>query len=227
MHKLLVILFLAIALPTWAQVKVEPVVIRSGEWIITADAKAAVARREGQKETVVLFREKRDNQNREGEFYNLLSVVGGVVSYHHSFYYEGGAHPSYGSMFITADLDNNREPADIRKFFEEQLIVKALLEDSLIRVYMNGIVTDKLVVMLDNIDGDCAINFQPLPTAWSINTIGEGEAEICFGLPHGCEVMRGNFTTIKVKIPYRESVAADFEEASKSNSTMGYLYPEP
>ncbi len=204
----------------------DPQVIRSAGWAIRIDKQSASATNTTHPKPVELYRDTKDSETREGHFYKMLSVVGSVVSYHYSYYTEGGAHPSYGSWFSTMDLNNKLEPVHILDFFDEPILMAALMQDSTIKSNMDSMVTDKMDVMLDNIRFDCEVNFQTLPTSWCINSIADGEAEICFGLTHGCEVMRGNFTLIKIKIPYKKALAEIFAEAERNKNTMQFLYQE-
>jgi hypothetical protein len=101
-------------------------------------------------------------------------------------------HPIYGQRYNAIDLETG-ETADVTQLFEEADVVKALGTDPLI---------------VGALGTPCEIDFSDLPSAFRVKAIHGERAVVEFGLGHGCETMRGTFTTLEIEV----SIPADLRE---------------
>ncbi len=179
----------------------------------------------------------------ETEFYErnatMLSVVGPIVSWTQNWYSEGGAHPSYGTVYRTLDLSKidphapasgraARPEANLAALFGEKPVFRALLRDPAVRAALDGEFTGKKALepktldeLLDSADGGCQSRMgNALVTDFGFSYRLAGRiAVVQIGLSHGCEVNRGAFTLLTpLYFPIPEALAEDFERAVRSGA---------
>ena len=202
-----------------------PHTIRSGEWIIQWSAKAAIAWQHGRKYEFPIYTDARDScatwSDRRpcprGWFLNtehhLLSAMANLVSYSTSWEGSGGAHPVYGSMFQTVDLDTG-QPGDITQIADEADVVAALLAEPLIQKYYKGNTPSDLDDLIGGLERPCEISFADLPSHFRLKAIRGDRMTLEFGLQHGCETMRRNFTRFAITVPIPTDVDSVVREAA-------------
>jgi hypothetical protein len=160
--------------------------------------------------------------------YATVSVVGNCVSYQESFNGDGGAHPICGISYHTLELGDKQEGArlaDLRvnlaDIFPEREILRALMADTLLQRYrLPDLRPRDLADFINNLGGGCEVELAHLLTSWSVYDCTSDSTIIEFGLTHGCEVMRGNFTTIRIILPIPPEQKEAFEQARQSG-TLG------
>jgi hypothetical protein len=132
--------------------------------------------------------------------YEVISLVGHYLSYEYSYEGSGGAHPIYGAYYRTIDIPTKEEVC-LDSLFDSDVIYHALLQDSLIVRSMTNRNSKNLQELVSSLEGGCEISFYDLLKSFAIKSINSRKVEIEFGLTHGCEVMRGNFTTMTINLP--------------------------
>ncbi|MBI5726461.1 MAG: hypothetical protein HY965_01305 [Ignavibacteriales bacterium] len=159
----------------------------------------------------------------------MLSVVGPYVSSLNTYDGSGGAHPIYGIRMNVFELGGMGEKSEasedtselpfqilssikngkgfdvklpkITDIFPEKDIFEALMKDSIITASLHGVKPANLKMLVDSLDGDCAIDFSYLLESFSFKSVRNKKAVVVFGLTHGCEVEKGTFTFIEIELP--------------------------
>jgi uncharacterized protein YecT (DUF1311 family) len=171
--------------------------------------------------------------------YTMLSVVGPVVSWSFDWYGEGGAHPTYGTLYRAFDLSkidpeapvlsiSRKLVANLADLFGEKSVFRELMLDPVVQAALNGEFTGKkapepktLDELLDSADGGCQSRMgDALVTDFGFSYRLDGRiAVVQIGLSHGCEVNRGAFTLLTpLYFPIPEALAEDFERAVRSGA---------
>lgn len=132
--------------------------------------------------------------------HDVILLVGPYLSYEYSYNGSGGAHPIYGAYYRTIYIPSKKE-VSLDSLFNPDVIFKALLKDSLIVHSMTNKTPEDLYELTSSLEGGCEIDFSELLISFAIKSIDSKKVEVEFGLTHGCEVMRGNFTTITINLP--------------------------
>ena len=132
--------------------------------------------------------------------YHPLSLTGPYLSYRYSYEGSGGAHPIYGSWYRTIDLENRQE-VSLDQIFDQRVILSVLLKDTLIQSHTTNLHPGTLAQLVESLDGGCEMSFFRFLKSFSIRSVNRDEVMIEFGLTHGCEVMRGNFTSFVITLP--------------------------
>lgn len=187
---------------------------------------------------VQIYRDEKGATEEDGYTnYEMLSVVGPVISYAVDWYSEGGAHPSYGKAITTLDISkldsagdkggNIREStANLAELFGEEAVFRQLAANPSVRAAIRGQFSDiggavhddprSLDELLKAADGGCRASMgESLLTDFHfLYRLDKRIAVVEIGLTHGCEAMRGEFTflpPIYLEIP--DNLAEDFERA--------------
>jgi hypothetical protein len=132
--------------------------------------------------------------------HDVISLVGPYLSYEYSYDGSGGAHPIYGSYYRTVYIPTKKE-VSLDSLFAPDVVFQALLNDSLIVHSLTNKNPKDLYELTSSLEGECEISFSDLLISFAIKSIDPKKVEVEFGLTHGCEVMRGNFTTITIILP--------------------------
>lgn len=164
-----------------------------------------------------------NDENNEGNWEEVISVVGSIVSIERHYYSEGGAHPSYGTTWRTIDLDTG-EPVSLRGIFPEDEVFAALRSDRVIRdAYMGNALTDpySLIDLIDGLDGECAMWFSPdMLSEFAFHHVSGDQVAIRIGLTHGCEWQRGNFTQLGLYLTIPPALAEPLGQAQAEGTLM-------
>ena len=182
------------------------------EWEILRQDSIIVVRKIGDMKIDTVFisknESKADYQNDDDypdyyyfiDSYNILSLVGPYLSYEYIYEGSGGAHPIYGSFYRTLNLSNKLE-VSLDELFDKEILLSVLLKDSLIQAHLKNKTPKTLKELEESLDGGCEISFYNFLKSFSIKAIQSDKVEVEFGLTHGCEVMRGNFTSFSILLP--------------------------
>lgn len=154
--------------------------------------------------THVLFDDETVEDSEEGTFYQLLSQFGPYVSYSQEWYYEGGAHPSYGKAYNAVSVGKAVEEADLRDLFAEETIYAALQQTELVRQTPLPHTTLSELIQGLATTYECDMSFDAFFSSFYVKAVDGEAAEVVVGLTHGCEVQRGNFTTFMLKMDVSE-----------------------
>ena len=80
------------------------------------------------------------------------------------------------------------------------------MKDSTITSHLSSRKPINLNELSKFLDGGCEISFFEFLKSFAITSIDLKSAEIEFGLTHGCEVMRGHFTSFIIKLPISDEL---------------------
>ena len=130
----------------------------------------------------------------------MLSIVGPYLSYAVGYNGSGGAHPIYGSYYATYNIETKNE-ISLDEIFNSKDIYEALLKDSIIIKYLIKYNPSNLGDLIQSLDGECEVRFTDILYDFSFVNIIQDKVLVEFGLTHGCEVLRGNFTVIQILLP--------------------------
>jgi hypothetical protein len=154
--------------------------------------------------------------------YTTLSVVRDIISFSCSYYGDGGAHPTYGTSYQTVKLGNKVDfstGVNITDVFEERDMLRALMADTLIKRYRpQDINPQDIDEFVESLQGGCDVNFSQILSSWSVYDCTADSATVEFGLPHGCEVNRGMFTSFQVVLAIPAEEMETFQQARKAGT---------
>lgn len=165
----------------------------------------------------------------------VLSLIDGFATVEISGggYCEGAAHPfgfqNWATVYVVkpfkkdAQIENfwTYNKVSITHFFPEEQVLKALLQDSVIKKYLPENAKPKTILALSEmLDGDCEISFRDLEYHFAFHHIKGDQIAVRFGLPYGCEVARGNFTQLGIYLPIPEKWKTRFNSAKKNKNLM-------
>lgn len=154
--------------------------------------------------------ERVEGSDEQGTFHRLLSSFGNYLSFSSEWYYEGGAHPSYGKTYSAVEVEAAVEEADLRELFDDETIRSALEAAPVAAdVGAGGETLDALLAALADHYG-CEADFGSFYSSFFVKRAANGRALVEIGLSHGCEAARGNFTVIELEMPHRPEVARLF-----------------
>lgn len=165
---------------------------------------------------------KEDGEVVESDTYTLLSVVGPIVSVREQWYYEGGAHPSYGTSFRALDALTGAK-VSLRTLFTDDALFQALSADKVVREDLHGATPTTLDALLGALDGECARSMGPqLLEQFAFYEVDAAQHRVAvrIGVSHGCEVLRGTFTQIGVYLPIPPALSADLTAAAARHLLM-------
>ena len=128
------------------------------------------------------------------------------------WYYEGGAHPSYGTTYTAVTVGETVEDADLRHLFSEETLYAALQQTDLVQ--QTPLAHSTLVELIDGLAAtyECEMSFEGFFSSFFVEEVKEGVAEVVVGLTHGCEVERGNFTMLTLKMDVAEDKRGIFDD---------------
>ncbi len=152
----------------------------------------------------------------------MLSIVGPYLSYAVGYNGSGGVHPIYGSYYVTYNIETKKE-ISLDEIFNSKDIYEALLKDSTINKYLTNKNPSSLEDLVNNLDGKCEVNFSNILNCFSFIDINDEKVLVEFGLTHGCEVLRGNFTVIQILLPIPLEKSFMFHKALKDKTLESYL----
>jgi hypothetical protein len=154
------------------------------------------------------------------ENYKLLSIVGPYVSLSYSYNGSGGVHPICGTCYETY-VPGSSDRVSLADLFDEDDIQHALLADTLIQSHLTKKAPKDLNDLVNNLDGGCEMDLGDILTSFAVGAIDSDSVTINFGITHGCELMRGNFTELTIRLPIPDDNRQMFVEARK-NQTVGW-----
>ena len=151
----------------------------------------------------------------------MLSIVGPYICYQEDYYAEGGAHPSYGTIYHTYNIKTDTS-IRMQDLFNEQDILLALQKNEIIQDYL---IEKKPVVSLEslfnNLDGECDFYFSiDILENFAFHHLEGNQVEVRIGVSYGCEVMRGNFEQIALYLPIPKSLKKVLKKADKKGTLM-------
>ena len=151
----------------------------------------------------------------------MLSIVGPYVCYQEDYYTEGGAHPSYGTVYHTY---NTKTDTSIRMqdLFNNQDILNALQKNELIQDYLiEKKPSVSLESLFENLDGECDFYFtMGILENFAFHHLEGNLVEVRIGVSYGCEVMRGNFEQIALYLPIPKALKKALKRAEKKGTLM-------
>lgn len=157
------------------------------------------------------------------EFNNMLSIVGPYVSYQSDYYYEGGAHPSYGTGYRTYHMQTDTS-IQLQEIFDEKDIVAALQKDKFIQKYLTAekyYDDNTLKSLFDHLDGECAYYFSMDNLShFAFHHIKGNQVAVRIGISYGCEAMRGNFAQVGIYLPMNRKFKKMINKAIKNQVLM-------
>ena len=210
-------------------------------WEIVWGGGAATAKnlKSGEKRTLFVSEKSAEDEPMSESNYEMLSVVGTILSWSNSWYSEGGAHPSYGTAWNATNLDPDRS-ADLADLFGKEAVFSRLMRDVTIQSALNGVLTDtedqprptpkNLDELLEYVDGGCHARMGPdmLMQYYFPYRLGGKVAVVEIGLSHGCEVNRGSFTELaRLYFPIPDALRADFDKAVRDGVLEERPFQEP
>lgn len=151
----------------------------------------------------------------------MLSIVGPYICYQEDYYAEGGAHPSYGTLYHTYNIKTDTS-IRMQDLFNEQDLLLALQKNELVQNYLiekkNSV---SLEALFKNLDGDCEFYFSMgILENFAFHHVEGNLVEVRIGLSYGCEVMRGNFEQIALYLPIPKSLKKLLKTAEKKGTLM-------
>lgn len=210
-------------------------------WEITwgDGAATAINLKTGEESKLFVSEKSAEDEPMSQSTYEMLSVVGTIVSWSNSWYSEGGAHPSYGTAWTATNLDPGGS-ANLADLFGEEAVFSRLMRDATIQSALSGVFTDtqdqphptptNLGELLEYVDGGCHAWMGPrmLKQFHFPYRLGGKVAVVEIGLSHGCEVNRGAFTKLaKLYFPIPDALRADFDKAVRDGVLEEKPFQEP
>ncbi len=133
----------------------------------------------------------------------MNSIVDNYVSYTYSYYSEGGAHPTYGSIFCTINAATE-DTVNLLDIFNENDLIEALKNDEFIKESVSNVEEiESLEDFQRNTINTCAYNLSKdiLISSFSFHHTRDSLVAIRIGIPYGCQADRGKFTQIGIYLP--------------------------
>lgn len=151
----------------------------------------------------------------------MLSIVGPYICYQEDYYAEGGAHPSYGTIYHTYNIKTDSS-VRLQDLFNEQDILNGLQKNELIQKYLiEKKPSVSLKSLFNNIDGECDFYFSiDILENFAFHLLEGNQVEVRIGVSYGCEVMRGNFEQIALYLPIPKSLKKVLKKADKKGTLM-------
>lgn len=223
--KFAICLSLAVLSPMAGVNAAEMTSVTNGDWEITWGGGAASVRNLKTGDKKVLFESMVAETEEDGQStYKMLSVVGTTISYSNSWYFEGGAHPSYGTAWSSVDLES---PAiNLVALFGERPVFEGLMRDPLVQSAIAGELAEREArpapgnwrELVERADGGCfaSMGDRLLTDYYFAYRLGGTMVAVQIGLTHGCEVNRGSFTKLSMLyFPIPDEMKPDFDRAVK------------
>ena len=188
----------------------------SGLWNVQKKNGKIVAKNSLTKKVKTVFTDI--NEEDKVNNYEIASLVGPVLSVSESLYWEGGAHPGHLARLLTVNLDTGQSPVRLTDLFPEEQIVAALLKDKIVKKSLGKQQPKCISEIIQSADGGCEISFYDINESYAFHHTKGDNIAIRIGLPHGCEVMRGNYTELGIYLPKPPQLAGFLEQADKQKT---------
>lgn len=151
----------------------------------------------------------------------LASVVGPYVSYIQNWYYEGGAHPTYGTQIIVKSAQQVN--SNLIDLFSEVDLFEALYNNEFVKKHLIDTNLRDLNDLWQNLDGGCDFYFGGVLENFAFHHLEQDHVALRIGVSYGCESMRGNFKQISILLPIPASLERWLLEANQKKLLMCYL----
>lgn len=76
-------------------------------------------------------------------------------------------------------------------------------------------------------DGGCEVSYYEVNESFAFHHTKGGNVAVRIGLPHGCEVMRGNYTELGIYLPIPSTFVEYIKRAEKNHSWQKFLKNRP
>jgi hypothetical protein len=216
---------LLLLLPAWTTAQPIKTILSStpGAWQVYKSNGNIMAEnsRTGKVRTVFSETDKPQESSR----YDTASLVGPLLSVKASLYWEGGAHPGQLTRLETVNLDTGKSPVLLTDLFSETKILDALLKDRVVEKSLAGRKPKTIKELARMADGGCEIAFHLLNESFSFHHIQGDRVAVRIGLPHGCEVMRGNFTELGITLPIPPKLMKFLKDAERRQTLQRHYLP--
>jgi hypothetical protein len=134
--------------------------------------------------------------------FTMLSVTGPIVAFDHSWYGEGGAHPSYGIRRKTVDITAPGMDVNLIGLFDRRALRDALVAHPALSQQFGDVPPAEVEDVIAALDGGCEMDLgKGLTKEFSIGAMTDTTVAVQLGVSHGCEVARGTFTTLDLVLP--------------------------
>jgi hypothetical protein len=147
---------------------------------------------------------------------SILSITGPYISYRYEYYYDGGAHPSYGIDYNTYNI-KTQEKFSLLDFFSNEELYTELIKDEFILKYINT----ENVTNLKQLTGEFFMNVESQYSldfsSFSFGKINGSKITINVGLSHDSEVYRGSFELLSFQLNIPEKLKDMLKESLKAN----------
>ena len=203
---------------TWGHLEIKP---HSMSWSVSKAGGKIIAINKATKQQITVFEDQKDKDDPGSVTYDIVSLVGPVLSVFRSYYSDSGMHPSYGGVFKVANLDNNGKEISITELFDEAAVFKALSKDKIVKKSLgNNRPAQSIEQLIQVADGGCDVSFFDFPHSFAFHHVKGNEVAVRIGLPHGCEAMRGKFTQLGIYLPIPVAISDLFQIADKNKTLM-------
>jgi hypothetical protein len=162
------------------------------------------------------------------ETYIPLSFVGPFLSLrlHSTLYFAGTFHPTAIASFVTCDIRDIKKTAALTDFFEEKVLLKALMADKVVARHIpkkNKILTLKeLLGVLSKAMTPCEYAFgEDMLKSFAFHSTKRDQVAVRIALSHGCLEARGTTTELGLLLPTPDSLKMPLTLAASGES--GFL----
>jgi hypothetical protein len=147
---------------------------------------------------------------------SILSIAGPYISYSYEYYYDGGAHPSYGVGYNTYNIETKKN-FSLLDFFSNEELFTELIKNEFILQYINPENTANLKQLTGdffmNVEAQYLLDF----SSFSFGKINGSKVTINLGLSHDAEVYRGSFELLSFQLNIPEKLKEMLEASLKAN----------
>lgn len=201
----------------WGHLEIKP---HSMSWRAAKAGGKIIAINNATKQQITVFEDKKDKNGSGSVTYDIVSLVGPVLSVFESYYSDSGMHPAYGGVFKVINLDNNGKNISITELFDEAEVLKALLKDKIVKKSLGNNRPQSIEQLVEVADGGCDVSFFDFPHSFAFHHLKGNEVAVRIGLAHGCEAMRGKFTQLGIYLPIPVAISDLFQLADKNKTLM-------
>lgn len=171
---------------------------------------------------ILLYTDEISGTSDDERKYAIHSSVGPYASVKYEYYFEGGAHPAYGTFYEVMDA-RSQNLITLLDIFKEEDVFEALLNDGVIQnaLYETPSTIDELIEFTD---GGCEMLLEEnLLESFSFHHIKDDKVAIRIGLTHGCAAARGNLTELGLYLPIPQGEKSWFLAANENKTLAIYL----
>ena len=129
----------------------------------------------------------------------VLSIVGPYISYRYEFYFDGGAHPSYGVYYLTYNVETKNK-ISLTDFFSKEELYNALIQDDFILRYVDPKVATDFEQLKEMFIEKAKCDYRLDLSSFSFIDLKANQITIHIGVSYDCEVNRGNFELISIQL---------------------------